>query len=205
MPHKKIHEKLRTYAPRAVHKSNKIFSFKYPKLFCLFLSILIAYFLFSNPVVNYWVSSLEEANIYLGSLAAGILLTFGFSAPFSIGFFVSMASKNIFILALLGGVGAMIGDLIIFSTVKYSFQDEFERLKKTKVLREIEKIVKDNPHVLIRHYFLYVIAGILIAAPLPDEIGVSMLAGLTTVKQSALAAVSFVLHTIVIFLILYAF
>ncbi len=81
--------------------------------------------------------------------------------------------------------------------------NEFKELKKTKILQKTESIVKNKKSILIKHYLLYVFAGILIATPLPDEIGVSMLAGLTTIKPRKLAIISFTLHTFAIFLILY--
>jgi len=57
--------------------------------------------------------------------------------------------------------------------------------------------------VLIRHYLLYVFAGIILATPLPDEVGVSMLAGLTTIKPMKLAIIGFILHSAAIFCIFY--
>ena len=81
--------------------------------------------------------------------------------------------------------------------------DEFKSLEKTKLIREIEHIVKKNKFVLVRHYLLYIFAGIMIATPLPDELGISMLAGLTTIKPLKLAIISFILHTSAIFVILY--
>jgi len=89
----------------------------------------------------------------------------------------------------------MIGDLIIFKTIKTSFTKEFKELEKIKVIHGIEKIVKKNKHVLIRHYLLYLFAGIAITSPLPDELGVSMLAGLTTINPIKLAIISFLLKT----------
>lgn len=139
-----------------------------------------------------------------GNFLAGIFLAFGFSAPFSVGFFIMAQPGNIFLASLIGGVGAVFADLTIFKIIRFSFRDEFNLLKKTEIVHKIKKIVSDNPHVLIKHYLLYIFAGIFIAFPLPDEVGISMLAGLTTIKQGVLAFISFILHTSFIFLILYA-
>ena len=43
----------------------------------------------------------------------------------------------------------------------------------------------------------------MIATPLPDEMGVSMLAGLTTIKPWRLAIISFILHALAVSVILY--
>jgi len=76
-------------------------------------------------------------------------------------------------------------------------------MKKTSVIKTINEAFNENIRVKIRHYFLYVFAGILIATPLPDEIGISMLAGLTTIKSKIFAIISFLLHAIFIFLLLF--
>jgi len=43
----------------------------------------------------------------------------------------------------------------------------------------------------------------MVATPLPDEIGVSMLAGLTTIKPFKLMIISFLLHASAVFFVLY--
>ncbi|MFH1365129.1 MAG: hypothetical protein ABIH28_00920 [archaeon] len=202
MPHKKIRAAIKEHAPKAFQSSKKKFEFRYPKLFFLGLSILLAYFLFSNSVVFSWVSGLGETNNYLGAFIAGILIAFGFSSALGVGLFIVLQPANIFLVAFIGGIGAMVSDLIIFKTIKISFEDEFNELKKTKAIMKIRSIVKENKHVLIKHYLLYAFAGIMIVTPLPDEIGVSMLAGLTTVKVKVLAIAGFILHALTIFLIL---
>lgn len=199
---KQIHRRLKKHSPKGVHKAKKLFAFRYHKLIFLIISIIFAFLLFRHPFISHAILNLDKLN-YLGFFIAGILLTFGFSTPFAIGFFIIAQPESFFLAALIGGLGAMCGDLLIFRIIKFSFMNEFRELEKTKVIKEIEDIIKHNKHILIRHYLLYVFAGILIATPLPDEIGVSMLAGLTTVNPRKLAVISFLLHSLAIFLIVY--
>ena len=49
---------------------------------------------------------------------------------------------------------------------------------------------------------MYAFAGILIASPLPDEAGVTMLAGLTKISVKSLALISFILNTLGIIILL---
>ena len=196
-----IHKKIRENIPRGVHKVKKVVGFHYPKLLILIISIAVAYYVFSRPGVMDWVGGLNSLS-YVGILIAGIMLAFGFSAPFSVGFFIAAQPSSLLLATLIGGFGAMIGDLLIFKTIKWSFMDEFKRLEKTKTIKFIEQKIKNNKNILIKHYLLYAFAGIMIATPLPDEIGVSMLAGLTTIKPAVLSVISFVLHSLAIFLIL---
>lgn len=197
---RKIHRRLKKH-PEAVTKAQKLFHFKYPKLFLLVFSIIFAYCIFSHPTINTWMAQLNILS-YLGIFIAGLLLAFGFSAPFGVGILITAQPENILLATFIAGIGAMISDMIIFKTIKFSFMNEFEQLKKTKTAHFIKKIARMNKSVLIRHYFLYIFAGIIIATPLPDEIGVSMLAGLTTVNPKKLAIISFILHSLAIFLIL---
>ncbi len=199
---KQIHKKLKKHVPKGFHKAQKITSFKYPKLFLFILFIFLAYYIFSQKRVSDFVLNLDNLS-YFGIFVAGIFLAFGFSAPFSVGFFITSQPENLILATLIGGFGAMMGDMVIFKTIKFSFMNEFLELKKTKAVRYIRKIISKNKHILIKHYLLYVFAGIMVATPLPDEVGVSMLAGLTTIKPKILAAVAFILHSLAIFLILY--
>lgn len=199
---KEIHKKIKKHAPESVHKVKKIIGFKYPKLFFLILSIAVAYHIFSQPYVLDFMANLRYLS-YFGVFIAGIFLAFGFSAPFSVAFFIAAQPENIFLATLLGGIGATIGDIAIFKTIKFSFMDEFKRLKKSNIVKSIREIVRIKKHILLKHYLLYVFAGIMIATPLPDEIGVSMLAGLTTVKPKILGILSFLLHSLAILALLF--
>jgi len=49
---------------------------------------------------------------------------------------------------------------------------------------------------------LYVFAGILIATPLPDEAGVTILSGLTRINLYILGITAFILHSFMIFILL---
>ena len=82
---------------------------------------------------------------------------------------------------------------------------EFESLKNTRIFKSIIIEIEKDINKKIRNYLLYIFMGIVIASPLPDEIGVTMLAGLTKIKQKYLILISFILNTIGIFLIIYIF
>lgn len=178
-----------------------LFKLKYPKIFLLILFIILAYVIFSNPKVSGFISSLDNLK-YLGIFIAGIFFTFGFSSPFSAGFFITSNPDNILLAGVIAGFGAMLGDLFIFNLIRFSFIDEFQKLKKTKIAREINSVIEKDFGKKIKNYLMYTFVGILIASPLPDEIGVIMLAGLTKIKQNLLAIISFILNTIGILILL---
>ena len=80
--------------------------------------------------------------------------------------------------------------------------DEFLLLKRTTPLKKINKIIKTNFEWRIRNYILYFFVGLIIASPLPDELGIAMLAGLTEIDQRKLGAISIVMNTLGIFILL---
>jgi len=199
---KKIHRTLKNAHPKATSKAKKIFSFKYPKLFLLTLSIILSYYIFSNPLISSEISKLNGLS-YIGIFIAGLLIAFGFSAPIAVGFLIVAHPQNIFLASLIGGSGALLSDYAIFKLIRFSFLNEFNSLKK-ETIKQIKKITHQNIEIKVKHYVIYVFAGILIATPLPDEIGISMLAGLTTIRPKIFAIVSFLLHTFFIFILLLA-
>ncbi len=179
----------------------RLFKFKYPKLFLLGVFCVLSYFIFSNSTVNSYVSSLGVLG-YFGIFIAGICFAFGFSAPLAVGFFLIANIDNIFLAACIAGVGSLISDLLIFKIIRFSFMDEFERLKKSRAIVETNRILSSRLLYRIKNYLLFVFAGIVIASPLPDELGVSMLAGLTKIKVRVLAIISFLMNSFGIFILL---
>lgn len=198
--HRIIHEEIKKYIP---HRKKKLFKFKYPKLALLVISIIFSYYFFSKPEISGYINYLGGLS-YLGVFIAGVLLSFGFTAPLALGFFIVLNPQNLWLSVILGSLGSTLADLIIFKTIKFSFMDEFNELQKTAAIKRINKLVRSNKNILIKHYLLYIFAGIIIATPLPDEIGVSMIAGLTTIKSWKLASISFILHALFLLMILSA-
>ena len=178
---------------------NKIFSkIKYPKLLLLLLTFALAYILFSwrdfLPFDDYLV------NLgYLGTFLAGMLFTYGFTAAPSTAILLILAKEQNLVLAgLIGGFGALIGDLIIFKFVRDSFADEFKKLSKEKFVQSIN----NKTPSLLKKYFAPVIAGFIIASPLPDILGISLLAASKTISIRMFCVISYLLNTAGIFVIL---
>lgn len=179
----------------------RFFKIQYPKILGLMATTIIAYYLFQTPEFYNFISSLNGLS-YLGVFLGGMLFAFGFSAPFAIGFFIALTPQNIFIAAIVAGFGAVISDLLIFRFIRFSFEDEFSHLRNTKTLRGLRYLIDASYFRKIKVYLMYAFAGILIASPLPDEVGVTMFAGLTKVKEFWIALIGFSLNTLGILLIL---
>lgn len=204
MAHPKFYDLLEKESEIKIEKAYLFFTHKYPKFVLLVISAIVAYYLFSHPAVDQYLGGLGEWG-YLGVFIAGLLFSFGFSTSFSIGLLIQINPTNIFFAALVGGFGAFIADMLIFKFIKLSFMDEFLTFERERPIRRIERMIKRHFSLKTRTYLLYFLAGFIIASPLPDEVGVSILAGLTTMKAKVLGIISFVFNTLGIFIILLVF
>ncbi|MFH1072545.1 MAG: hypothetical protein V1743_03905, partial [Nanoarchaeota archaeon] len=142
---------------------------KYPKLTILLFIFFLAYLIFTGSIFSSLFRYISSMG-YLGSFLLGIFFVYGFTAPPATALLLLLAkSQNIFVTALIAGVGALVGDLVLFRFIRHSFGDEIERLKKERLVKHM---YTKTPG-FIKKYFIPVIGGFIIASPLPDEIGIS--------------------------------
>ena len=102
------------------------------------------------------------------------------------------------VFGLIGGLGALVGDLFIFNFLRHSFADEISKFRKEKIVLYINRKVPN----LFKKYLVPVFAGFIIASPLPDEIGVALLAASRTISTKIFSLLSYALNTAGIFVIL---
>lgn len=184
-----------------VVRKTKLFAHKYPKMILLLLCILAAYYLFNNELFSGIVSHLGTYR-YVGEFIGGLLFSFGFTTPFAMAIFLRLTPDNVILASVIGGCGALISDLIIFKFIKFSFEDEFRKLKRERPFLFMKKNILALIHPKLFHYLTFAFAGFLFASPLPDEAAVIVLAGISKINVKALAVASFVCNTIGIFLLL---
>lgn len=198
----KIHEIIKKQHPVAVKKVNRMFALRHIKLISFILIIVLTYIIFTNSSVKIWVESLGIYG-YFGIFIAGMFLAVGFLAPFSTGFLLISNPENLIFAVFLASLGAMITDLLIFVIIKKTFSKEIKNFEENETIKKINQNLTKNLGIKTTTYLLYVFAGLMIALPLPDEIGVAMLAGLTHIKIKYLAIIALILHAIAVFCILY--
>ena len=171
---------------------------KYPKLLFLIFTFIIAYLIFTwrdfSPFHNFLFSL-----GYFGTFLAGMFFTSGFTAAPATAIMLILAQEqDILFTGFIAGFGALIGDLIIFTFIRYSLADEIEKLSKEKSMNYLKN---KNPNAL-KKYFVLALAGFIIASPLPDEIGVALLAGSKQISTKFFSVLSYILNTAGIFVIL---
>ena len=180
----------------------KLENIDHRKLTILALTIVLSYLIFRTPIFIDSLSNLGKLS-YLGIFFAGILFSFGFTVPFAIGLFLTIPVDNILLAATIGGLGSVISDLFILIVIQRLFKKEIKQFRKTKLMRKWEKIINNQKGFILKNYLPYAFTAVIIASPIPDEIGISLLAGITDLKKSIFSLVSFALHATAILIILY--
>ncbi|MBI2590893.1 MAG: hypothetical protein HYW33_03385 [Candidatus Blackburnbacteria bacterium] len=106
-------------------------------------------------------------------------------------------SLTVWEVALAAGLGAVVSDFFIFKFVKNNLVREVQPLYNTLGGKGIN-------HVLHTRYFSWTlpfVGALIIASPLPDEIGVSLM-GLSKMKAWQFLAISFALNALGITLVI---
>ncbi len=175
---------------------------KYSRLSLLLLTVVIAAVLFYEGRHYVPLHDLLMSLGYIGTFFAGVFYAFGFtSAPATAILLVLAKEQNLVLSVLVGGLGALLSDILIFLFIRYSFMGEIKRLKREKIVRYVAR----EERILLGRYYKYVfpaLTGFLIASPLPTEIGVSMMASMKRVSWRKFLVIAYVLHTLGVFLIL---
>ena len=160
------------------------------------LSILVAVILAKTGVLNEILTATQELK-FLGSFLAGMFFVSIFTAAPAMVVLVGIIQSNsILEVAIFGGLGGLVGDLLIFRFVKDSVARDIQWLiNKTKQER-LASIFK----LKLFHWLIPCIGALIVASPLPDEIGLTMM-GLSKMKTHLFIPVSFLLNFIGIFIL----
>ena len=172
---------------------------KYTNLFLVLLSIIAAFTLSRAEVFHSFLFNLGNYG-YVGAFIAGILFVSTFTvATGGLILLVLAETLSPVEIALIAGAGAVVGDILIFHIVKDNLSGELVDLYKQFGGRHFT-------HLLHSKYFrwtLPVLGALIIASPLPDELGVSLM-GISQMNTLKFIPISFFLNSLGIFLILSA-
>jgi len=155
----------------------------------LVASISFAVFITKSGLAHQFVLSLGAWK-YLGIFAAGIFFTSVFTIAPSIAILGDFAqSIPLLAIGMIGGLGAAFGDFVIFRFVKDRFADDIDFLLRPSERKRIAKITKTR---FVR-FFGPLIGALVIASPLPDELGVAIL-GMSKLGDRIFLPLSFLLN-----------
>lgn len=173
---------------------------RYKNLTFVFFGIIIAIILSRSESFHSFLLGLGNLG-YLGAFIAGILFVSTFTVATGAIILLVLAEKlSLLEIGIIAGLGAVIGDLTIFKLVKNNL---------TKELVDIYNHIDGNHHLKRTFHSKYfswtlpVIGAIIIASPLPDELGVSLM-GISKMKTYQFLAISFILNSVGIVLVISA-
>jgi len=171
---------------------------KYPKLSLFIISVILVYFLFSGLAYK----PLHDALVfmgYFGTFLAGLLYPYALTSAAGTGILLILAKEqNLLLAGVIAGIGALISDIILFLFVKHGFSDEVHKLSKETVVQTVNKWIPDS----VRVYLLAIFAGMLIASPLPTEIGIMLMTSIKNMSVKKFVIIVYILHASAIFIIL---
>lgn len=163
----------------------------------VFLSILLTILLVKTGAIKNLMDSLDGF-AFLASFVSGIFFVSIFSvAPATVTLIELAKTSSPFLVAFFGGVGALLGDLIIFRFVR----DSLSVSLVDRLMGEDTWLTK-----MARYKFFRIcgpfIGALIIISPFPDEIGLAMM-GFCKVKTKIFIPLAFTLNFIGILGIIY--
>lgn len=172
----------------------------YKNLTFVFLGIMLAVTLSRIEVFHTFLLQLGNLG-YLGAFIAGILFVNTFTV--ATGALVLMIlSRQLWPIeiGIVAGLGAVIGDLLIFRFIEHNLESELAAVyNKIDSKHHFIKLL----HSRYFHWTLPVIGAAIIASPLPDELGVTLM-GISKMKTYKFILISFLLNSFGIFSIVSA-
>lgn len=175
---------------------------KYPKVILLVAITFAASILFQDDGVQSFFHGLGGLG-YVSAFFGGMMFAFGFGAPFGVALLATIADDvNVLIAAGIGGIGALISDYLLFKFIRVTFQDEIDRFRTSKAFSLFNGLVMKRMPQKLAYYVSIGVAGLMIASPLPDEVGVTLLASLAVVKEKTFMLIAFSLNTLGILVVL---
>jgi len=173
---------------------------KYKNIILAIISIIFAIILSKNEAFHSLIISLGRFS-YFGVFVAGIFFVSMFTvAPSILALMIFAETINPLTIGLIAGLGAVVGDLLIFHFVKDHLFDE---------ILEIYHLFDNKKHIYnifqskYGRWFLTIIGAIIIASPFPDEIGLSLM-GLSKINTGKFIILVYFLDAIGIFLLISA-
>lgn len=173
---------------------------KYKNITVVFLGIILAIVLSQIEAFRTFLLHLSGLG-YVGTFIAGIFFVSTFTVATSVLILLTLAETMSPVeIGLVAGLGSVVGDVFIFHFVKDNLAKEINDIyKHLDKKRHLKKLF----HSKYFNWMLPVIGAVIIASPLPDELGVSLM-GMSKLSTFKFIVLSYVLNSIGLFLIVSA-
>lgn len=155
------------------------------------VSVIFALYWLKTGTIERLINSAGEFEI-LSSLISGMFFTSIFTTAPAIVILGKLGqTEPLWVVAVMGAFGAMLGDLLIFRFVKDSLVKDVRTLVSLAHPHRWRGIF----HLKFFRWFIAFLGAMVIASPLPDELGITMM-GLAKTDGKAFILVSFVMNFI---------
>lgn len=172
-------------------------TWKYKNTFFLIVSLIVLFYITSTTFGQQTIHSISKLG-YIGSFVSGIFFVSTFTvAPASVVLFKLAQAYNPFSIALSSGLGAVIGDYLIFRFLKDSVFEEIKPIFMELGGSNLSRLI-NTPYFA---WLTPVLGALIIASPFPDEIGVGLM-GISKLKNWQFLTISFLLNSLGILLII---
>lgn len=134
---------------------------------------------------------------FISEIMAGVLYTSFLTSPISVAMLIILAQENNpVVTALLAGVGAVLGDLLILRFFREKLSSDLKLVSRELQLQKINGFLQ-KVHL---DFMIPLLGAIIIASPFPDELGLIML-GISKLRYQEIVLLTYILNTAGILLI----
>lgn len=174
-------------------------SFRYKNILFAILGLIFALLLSRFEPFHEFLLNLKDFG-YIGAFFAGMLFVSTFTfATGAIILLIFAENLHPIELALIAGLGGVVGDFLIFKYIKNDLKKEIEEIYKIIGGNHLSKLF----HTKYFSWTLPFIGAVLIASPVPDELGVSLM-GISKMSVTKFLFIAFILDFIGVFLVISA-
>lgn len=155
-------------------------------LIILAVSVALAVILAKSGLLDKILAYSPQLKI-IGGFVAGIFFTSVLTVGSATVALAEIAqTHSVFLMALIGAAGSVVGDLILFSFVRDRITDDFMAIFSQPKVRRLTHLL----HLEIFKWLLPILGVLIVASPLPDEIGLAMM-GISKLRTGSFILLSY--------------
>lgn len=156
----------------------------------LSFSIATTIFLVENQYAHRGLEYINGFGLFFAALIAGALFTSIFTTPIAIASLLILGQgHNPFLVSLIAACGSVLGDAFLLKIIKQDILSDIEVFTKPFASKKAGQIFQSK----IMFFPLTILAAIILASPLPDELAIALF-GVIKLKTQYFYILSFVFN-----------
>lgn len=176
------------------------FTYKYTNITIFILVLLILFALGDTGIPNTVIDWIDGYG-YIGAVVTGIFFVSLFTVVPASLILIALANEfDPLLIALGAGIGASIGDLVLFRFFREGLFDELRMIFRNSPLTRFTKIFKTRLFL----WLTPLVGALIIASPFPDEVGIGLL-GISKIQPWQFLMLSLILNSLGILAIISIF